>query len=124
MPPERRPQPIDPSIERTPGYLDCSSVDGCENGSVIRQLASDVRKLVLHLEGDGTDDRPGIKIEMDRLKRDVATMRVLVFGAVGLILVAVVTALIGLVVMGRGAARSSQSDRTTTSALTHLERQP
>ena len=60
----------DPRIFETPP-MECppSVGDSCPQAGALREIRKLLEKIVLHLDGDGTEDRPGIRIEMDRIKQ-------------------------------------------------------
>lgn len=114
--------PIDPSIERTPRYDESCPPggvsDNCPQAPVLREIASNVRKVLLHIDGDGTEDRPGMKIKIDRLERTTAWHDTLLKGTIALILLTVAAAVLGMVVLYRGPIRAVMGlDREASSTL-------
>lgn len=121
--------PIDPSIERTPRYDESCPpggvADNCPQAGALRSLARKMDQLLGYFEGDGTDDRPGLKIEMDRVKqgnidreRRIGRLENGALGLLVFVTLAVLAAVLSYVVIHKDSIRAVMGlDRDASSTL-------
>lgn len=115
----------DDDIHQTPGLDQCPpNGDGeqCPQAPALRQIRADTREILMIMRGDGSDDRPGMLIEMDRVKqanmeRDKRISRIenAILGLLVFIALAVVAAILGLVLVNQKVNKVSALERATHS---------
>lgn len=60
-------------MPQQPPPWNCGPLQECPQAQDLRQIKSDLSKLVAFIEGDDSDGKPGLRVRLDRLEQTAKT---------------------------------------------------